>query len=221
MRRHWIDSYLSRTVGEWPDGLLTVDVGGSRRRKRGNFDIDRFGQRVICLNISAAKSPNIRADATQMPFASGTFDAAICAETLEHIYDPRLVVTELARVLRPASRLVITVPFMFGIHADPEDYGRYTPSFWTRLLGDCGFCRVEIEEQGGFGSVLVDMARHWLMAKRSGASGPRPLLRVLELAVRAARIRVAYSEAKHATILASMSPYTTGYGISALRRGVG
>lgn len=218
MRRHWIDAYLKRRAGEWPEGLMTVDVGGNRLQRRGAFDIGRFSRRVMTVNISAAKSPLMRADAAELPFVDGCFDAAVCTETLEHVYDPRRVVAEIARVTRSDSRLLVTVPFMVGIHADPDDYGRYTPSFWTRLLNDCGFDQVEIEEHGRLGSVLLDIMRNWLLARRAAAEGPQPLLRFLEVGLRAARRHVAHTEAPRSTGRSTDAAYTTGYGISARRR---
>ena len=219
MRRHWIDAYLARRVGEWPGSLTILDVGGHRKQRRGSFDIDRFPHRVVTLNISCARSPHICADAGALPFASRTFDAVICAETLEHVYDPQGVLREIARVVRPNARVLLTVPFMVGIHADPEDYGRYTRGFWTRSLVDCGYDLVEIEEHGQLGSVVLDMARSWFMARRSRTAGPRPLLFLLELALRHCRTRIAATEAHGALGRLPASPYTTGYGISARRRG--
>lgn len=50
------------------------------------------------------------ADATRLPFADGAFDAVFSSEVIEHIPDWRAAVTEMARVLAPGGRLVITTP---------------------------------------------------------------------------------------------------------------
>jgi len=47
------------------------------------------------------------ADAAQLPFDAGTFDAAMIVEVLVHVADKRRVLAEVARVLRPGARLVI------------------------------------------------------------------------------------------------------------------
>lgn len=39
-----------------------------------------------------------------------SFDVVICAEVLEHLYDPLLAVEEAFRVLKPGGRYLITVP---------------------------------------------------------------------------------------------------------------
>ena len=68
-----------------------------------------------------------------MGFASASFDCVICTEVLEHTRDPAAVLAEIARVLKPSGRAVITVP------NDPLINGakavlRRTPVGWA--LGD-------------------------------------------------------------------------------------
>ena len=44
-----------------------------------------------------------------LPFAAGSFDLAICWDVVEHVQDPNLLLAELARVLRPSGRALLTV----------------------------------------------------------------------------------------------------------------
>jgi SAM-dependent methyltransferase len=50
------------------------------------------------------------ADITRLPFADHQFDVVVCSEVLEHITDYNRAVREVLRVLRPAGRLVVSVP---------------------------------------------------------------------------------------------------------------
>ena len=45
-----------------------------------------------------------------LPFEDGSFDLVLCAETLEHVRDVQLLLSELRRVLRPGGRLALTTP---------------------------------------------------------------------------------------------------------------
>ena len=45
-----------------------------------------------------------------IPFVSGTFDHAVMLAVLEHIEDPRSILTELFRVLAPGGSLIMTWP---------------------------------------------------------------------------------------------------------------
>lgn len=50
------------------------------------------------------------ADAARLPYAAGTFGAAVCTEVLEHVDDPERVFAEIARVLRPGGLAYVTTP---------------------------------------------------------------------------------------------------------------
>lgn len=52
----------------------------------------------------------INARAEKLPLENGSFDKILCSEVLEHIDHDNGVLLELARVMRPAGSLVITVP---------------------------------------------------------------------------------------------------------------
>ncbi|HEX2056941.1 MAG TPA: class I SAM-dependent methyltransferase [Actinomycetota bacterium] len=52
----------------------------------------------------------VRADARRLPFDSGSFDRVVASETLEHIADDFVAMAEIARVLLPGGRAVVTVP---------------------------------------------------------------------------------------------------------------
>src|SRR5262249_17894092 len=82
----------------------------------------------------------------QLPFASGTFDMVTCASVLEHIPpgNDRLALWEMARVLKPGGRLLITFDaaplpeLQPGEHPWPVHLRRYaeafTPGSARRLL---------------------------------------------------------------------------------------
>ena len=55
-----------------------------------------------------------QADALRLPFRDGSFDAAICSETVEHIDDDGGVVAEVARVVKRAGLLFFTVPNLWS-----------------------------------------------------------------------------------------------------------
>ena len=50
------------------------------------------------------------AAAEALPVRSDSFDLVVCAEVLEHLVDPAVALAELARVVAPGGRLLISVP---------------------------------------------------------------------------------------------------------------
>jgi SAM-dependent methyltransferase len=45
-----------------------------------------------------------------VPFGDGSFDLVLCAETIEHVRDVQLLLSEVRRVLRPGGWLAVTTP---------------------------------------------------------------------------------------------------------------
>jgi len=45
-----------------------------------------------------------------LPFADNEFDLVVCIETIEHIRDAQLALSEIRRVLRPGGTLALTTP---------------------------------------------------------------------------------------------------------------
>ncbi|MGH9671772.1 MAG: GNAT family N-acetyltransferase [Bryobacteraceae bacterium] len=57
-------------------------------------------------------SPMVAADVRQLPFASGSFALVVSPSTLDHFEDPRdltVSLREMARVLRPGGRMIVTL----------------------------------------------------------------------------------------------------------------
>jgi SAM-dependent methyltransferase len=159
LRRHFVDQFHWRHVPALPQSSLVLDLGGNRLGKRGFFDIEQYELRVIYANLSVKKRPDVKAPAECLPFRDGSFDAVICAELLEHVPSPLVVLKEIHRLLRAPGTLLLCVPFLNRIHADPYDYGRYTDYYWLEALDKLGFVDTHIEKQGLFWSVLMDMLR--------------------------------------------------------------
>ncbi|WP_063909847.1 SAM-dependent methyltransferase [Herbidospora yilanensis] len=62
------------------------------------------------------------ADALDLPFEAGTFDAVLAAETIPHFPDRTAALRECARVLRPGGRLVLTDNIRRGpLELDPAE----------------------------------------------------------------------------------------------------
>ena len=89
-------------------------------------------------------------DATDLPFGDGSFDTVVMFQTLEHIPEPARALSEAHRVLRPGGVIVITTPFMWGLHEQPYDFYRYTPFALEYLADAAGFVDVKIEQVGGY-----------------------------------------------------------------------
>lgn len=161
IRRYYVDEFHLRHVPCLPKGALILDVGGNKIDKRGAFDLSSSCQRAYYVNVSTSKRPDLVATGETLPVAARSVDAIICSEVLEHVFEPIAVIAEFARVLKPGGQLLLCAPFQFRIHADPEDYGRYTDAYWRRALTTAGFETSAVEFQGHFFGVFADSLKHY------------------------------------------------------------
>lgn len=139
---------VRRWVREWRPGSKIVEVGGGTSFLRRVIEGEVPGALYISGDIAPTNQTTVVLDATALPFATGSADAVLALEVLEHIPEPQRMIDEAARVLRPGGSLVITVPFMFGVH-DFRDYHRFTPLGFTGLLEKAGLTLVDTVQRGG------------------------------------------------------------------------
>ncbi len=74
-------------------------------------------------------------DLRALTLGDATVGTALCLDTLEHCEDPPQACRELARVTAPGGICVLASVMLFGIHAYPSDYFRFTPEAFRSMLG--------------------------------------------------------------------------------------
>ena len=65
------------------------------------------------------------ADATRLPFKDAAFSHTVCSEVLEHIQDDQAAVNEMARVMRPGGRMLVTFPHRRMYYWNDDRYVRH------------------------------------------------------------------------------------------------
>jgi SAM-dependent methyltransferase len=109
----------------------------------GFTNLESSFQTVVNVDLDPEVLPasalGVAADAAKLPFSSGAFDGAILKDILEHVPDPVLTLTELARVTRGGASLVLTVPRAIprAVWADPTHLRGFTKRSirWTLEMG--------------------------------------------------------------------------------------
>ncbi len=79
-----------------------------------------------------------------LPAEATGYDTTLAINTLEHIFEARDVINQLSRALKPGGLLLATTPFLYPIHAHPDDYFRPTPSWYRAALTKAGFKDIEV-----------------------------------------------------------------------------
>ena len=78
-------------------------------------------------------TPDVFADALELPFGSQSFDVVLLLDVLEHLSDRDKAIAECVRVLAPGGRVIMQVPFLYPLHDEPRDFVRYTEHGFREL----------------------------------------------------------------------------------------
>jgi ubiquinone/menaquinone biosynthesis C-methylase UbiE len=78
-------------------------------------------------------------DGKTLPFNDASFDAIVCFEVFEHVFNIDDVLAEMYRVLKPNGQLLISIPFVWDEHEIPYDFARYTSFGITHILNKNNF----------------------------------------------------------------------------------
>ena len=123
------------------------------------------------------KSPRMKfvvGDAHKLKFFAGSFDAVFMMEVLEHVADPKLVLTEVKRVLKKGGYGVFLVPsdsFLFRtiwylwLHFYPRGWvwehthiQTYRENFLTKICKQAGF-KIEVDNKFNLGMLHLVKVR--------------------------------------------------------------
>jgi SAM-dependent methyltransferase len=74
-----------------------------------------------------------------VPHADQAFDSVLLDNVLEHIADPRMILSEVHRVLRPGGRLVVGVPGRKGWDSDSDHKVFYDETTLRATIEGKGF----------------------------------------------------------------------------------
>lgn len=66
---------------------------------------------------------------------SESFEVVLCTGLLEHVPDPKRLIDDIHRLLKPGGQLIISASAVFSFHEAPNDFFHFTP-FSFRLLFD-------------------------------------------------------------------------------------
>ena len=117
---------LDRAIHRHAAGLHgeLLDVGCGTKPYEGYFNATRY----VGLEVEGSENSEaeFHYDGGRFPFEDESFDAVVCNQVLEHVFDADAFLAEGARVLRPEGRLLLTIPFVWDEHEQPWDFARYS-----------------------------------------------------------------------------------------------
>jgi len=104
-----------------------LDVGCGTKPYKNIFLYEKYdGLEIDTSRTRANGQAEYYYDGQVFPFENDSYDAVLCNQVLEHIFEPSIFLKEINRVLKKGGLLLLTVPFVWDEHEQPYDYTRYT-----------------------------------------------------------------------------------------------
>ena len=162
--RAYLHRFLTRAGQEVQPGELVLDAGSGRAPYRDLFGHARYETAdFLAVKGKTYTEQDYVCDLADIPVEDARFDHVLLTQVLEHIPEPRAVLAELYRVLKPGGTLWLTAPLFYAEHEKPYDFYRYTQFGLRHLLEGAGFAVREVEWMEGYLGTLSYQAR--LMSK--------------------------------------------------------
>ncbi len=137
-------------------GELALDLGCGRGWHREA--VERAGFTWAGMDFANKRAPFL-ADAHALPFADQSFGFVVSVAVLEHLRQPYVALSEIARVLRPGGRFIATMAFLEPFHKD--SYFNISHLGALSLLDHAGLTPLAVAPGGGG---IYSLARMGLFA---------------------------------------------------------
>ncbi|MBT1070970.1 class I SAM-dependent methyltransferase [Pelotalea chapellei] len=147
-----VTSFVAEVANNLPDNATVLDAGAGECVYKRFFDHCNYKAIDLAVGESRWNYTNLDyiGPLHDMPIESGTFDAVLCTQVLEHLEWPRESVREMYRVLKPDGKLYMTVPMAHPVHQAPYDFFRFTSFGIVSICKHSGFQDVKVTPFGGF-----------------------------------------------------------------------
>jgi ubiquinone/menaquinone biosynthesis C-methylase UbiE len=139
------------------DGRLSAELDASELTAA---DVSAAALGRARHKLPGARISELEPDAP-LPFDDGEFDLVLCAETLEHVRDVQLLLSEVRRVLCPGGVFAVTTPANLAVGRRPDPLSPHLRFFTRRslrrLLRQLGFEVESLKRRSG--TLLVRATR--------------------------------------------------------------
>jgi len=138
-------------LDETPAGAVVLDHGAGEATLRARLG----GRRYIALDMGVGhggwdySALDVIGDVMRLPLAPASVDVVVSKQVLEHVPDPVATLREIARVLRPGGRVLLSTNQSWPQHQQPYDFFRFTSFGLQYCFSSAGLSVSRLEPMGG------------------------------------------------------------------------
>ncbi len=146
---HFINHNIRRTMKHRPAGSV-LDLGCSHKPYAPIIK----AQKYVGVDFFNSDFADIKADLNIEQDFGERYNLVVCFDTMEHVLRTDNLIATMRNSIKPGGRIVVTAPFFYGIHDEPEDYHRFTEYFYRSTFKP-DFQLLKLERSNTYFSSLV------------------------------------------------------------------
>jgi hypothetical protein len=151
MSRNRLNNFIKEDINNFKKikepKILFVGSGGDL-----HDNIKNYSSYIYSIDIDPSRKPDQILDLTDPNFCKnylGDKVNLVCIfEVLEHTKDPSLAIKNIYNLIEKGSVVLLSTPFIFNIHDEPNDFYRFTKYGLKEIFKE--FSEVEIKEKNGW-----------------------------------------------------------------------
>lgn len=153
-----IRHFLAEQIAKIDDGARVLDASAGTRPFASMFGRQHYQSCDVPGGFYKGKH-DFECYLEAIPKPDASYDAIVLTQVLEHVPNPEKVLKELARVMRPGGKLLLSVPLNGPLHGEPWHFFHFTHFGLAQLAINTGWRVASCEKIGG---------AFWLIGKRLG-----------------------------------------------------
>ncbi len=176
-----VTRFVESAASSVPAGAVVVDAGAGEGWYKYLFSHARY----IALDYAVGDKMwdysklDCVCDLHAVPVRTSSVPFVLCTQTLEHVRQPQIVVSELNRILVPGGTLFCSLPFIGDAHhQEPYDFYRYTRYAVDDLFRNARFTDVRVSPIGGYNTLLVSLIQKGMYRCAERNAGRAAIVRV-------------------------------------------
>jgi SAM-dependent methyltransferase len=149
-----LDEFVKQAARSISSTALVLDAGAGDCPYKHHFAHARYESADLCKVDKDYGEITYKCDLTEIPVEDDRYDLVLLNQVIEHVPEPKSVLREMYRVLKPGGELWLSAPLFYEEHEVPYDFYRYTRYGFTYLLKSTGFTIKRIEWLEGYYGTL-------------------------------------------------------------------